>query len=399
MLGFSRRSLRPALAAAHRITLWLLRPLNLYLCWTRRGVKYPDSVLHVSYMVHIPYHTTRILRRHGWKADFLAVGESTTWNRSDFVKPGNWRLSLPLREFALFWSVVARYEVIHLHFMITMSATGWELEFLKRMGRKIVVHYRGCEIRDRERNMALHPEINICQRCDYDATVCRHPVNQMRRGLARRYADHVLVTTPDMKDFLPDAEHFPFFAPEAEPAAVADRAAPAGSGGGFRIVHVTNHPGIEGTFEILAVIDRLKEKGHVIDFVFLRGVPHARVLEEYRGADLAIGKMKMGYYANAQIESMAMGVPTITYIRPGFVTQEMQDSGFILTSLPELERTLEFYLTHPEALAAKRRLARASVLRLHDNAKLAKRLIALYVDLRDGPGVRGRTQPAGAGGR
>ena len=380
-----RRSLRPVLAAAHRAVLGLLRPVNLLLCRLRRHATYPDSVLHISYMVHIPWYTTRILRRHGWKADYLAIGRSPYWDRSDFTVPGDWRLSRSLREFLLLWTVIARYEVVHLHFMITMSESGWELEYLKRMGRKIVVHYRGCEARDRERNMALHPAINICQRCDYDATICRHPVNRLRRELARRYGDHVLVTTPDLRDFVPEAEHLPFFSPEVESAPAEEP--PPLAGRAFRIVHVTNHPGIEGTEEIRAAIERLRQKGHDIEFVFLRGVRHEQVLEAYRGADLAIGKMKMGYYANAQIESMAMGVPTLTYVRPEFVTPELEDSGLLLTTLPALESTLEHYLTHPEALAAKRRVARASALRLHDNARIAGRLIDLYSRLRDRAGA------------
>jgi len=84
---------------------------------------------------------------------------------------------------------------------------------------------------------------------------------------------------------------------------------------------------------------------------------------------------------------MAMGVPALTYVRPEFVTPELEDSGLILTTLPALESTLEHYLTHPEALAAKRRMARASALRLHDNARIAGRLIGLYSRLRDGAGA------------
>ena len=108
------------------------------------------------------------------------------------------------------------------------------------------------------------------------------------------------------------------------------------------------------------------------------GVPHERVLSELATADLAIGKMKMGAYANAQIESMAMGVPTVTYVRPEFVTPDLEHSGFILTSLGKLEDTLDFYLRNPDALEAKRRIARDSILKLHDNDRLAARLIAIY---------------------
>ena len=93
--------------------------------------------------------------------------------------------------------------------------------------------------------------------------------------------------------------------------------------------------------------------------------------------------MKMGYYANAQIESMVCGVPAVTYVRPEFITPEMEESGLILTDLARLEQTIEFYLTHPDELAKKRDKARSSILRLHDNKKLATKLIGFYRQLLD----------------
>jgi len=360
--------------------LWVLHPLNLYLARRKRGVKHPDSVLHISYMVHIPYYTTRLLRRFGIRADYLAIGASPVWHQCDFQKkPSPLSALVAWEEFRLLWRVVAKYEIIHLHFMICLSELGWELPLLKKMGRKIVVHYRGCEARDRKRLTALHPRMNICQQCDYDA-FCETKSCGRRRALARKYGDYFLVTTPDLKDFVPEAEHLPFFAPEIE----EEPAPPArlNSDRIFKIVHVTNHPGLEGTDQIRDAVERLREKGHAIHFVFLRGVPPDQVIREYRDADLAIGKMKMGWYANAQIESMALGVPTITYVRPEFMTDELRDSGFIFTTLEGLEQTLEYYLTHPEELEKKRRIARSSILRLHDNAKLCRRLIDLYASLK-----------------
>jgi len=105
----------------------------------------------------------------------------------------------------------------------------------------------------------------------------------------------------------------------------------------------------------------------------------------------------MGAYANAQIESMAAGVPTLTYVRPEFVTPELEASGFSLTSLENLENTLDFYLRNPEALEEKRRIARESILRLHDNDLLAKRLIGIYERLKftaGRPGQRYVPNPA-----
>jgi hypothetical protein len=242
------------------------------------------------------------------------------------------------------------------------------------MGRQIVVHYRGCEIRDSALNQRLHPGMNICQECEYSPRPCATRVNRRRRQLAARYGSAFLVTTPDMRDFVPAAVHVPFFVTRAD--ARAERSTRLD--GAFRIVHATNHPGIEGTRHIRKAIEEAQRRGHRIEYVELTGVPHDHVLRELATADLSIGKMKMGYYANLQIESMAAGVPTITYVRPEFVTDDLRASGFILATLETLADVLDHYLSHPELLAEKRRIARDSILTLHDNARIAEEYKALY---------------------
>ena len=157
--------------------------------------------------------------------------------------------------------------------MVTATRSGWEVPLLKRMGRRLVAHFRGCEVRDRERNMAMHPAVNICQECDYDPLPCKASYNIARRALARAHADAVLVTTPDLKDFAPGAEHMPFF---LSPDVQSSTPAPA-AGRPFVIVHATNHPGIEGTRYIRDAIDRLRAKGHRIEFRFFSGARHQEV--------------------------------------------------------------------------------------------------------------------------
>jgi hypothetical protein len=378
MVPLKRRLWRILLSVGERAARLLIAPANWAMARFFAPPPHANSVLHISYMVHIPYHAVRHLRRAGMRADYLAIGRNPHWDKADFVFQPSW--AAPLRvfqEFWTFWRVVARYETVHAHFMYTLSPDGWELPILKRLGRKLVVHFRGCEARDRVRNMALHPACNICTECDHSPWICTTPLAMARRALARRYGDLVLVTTPDMLDFNPDAQHFPFFAP----ADIVARERQPGSGRPFKIVHVTNQPGIEGTRHIEAAVARLKARGFAIEFVWMHDRRHEDVMAALADADLAIGKMKMGYYANAQIESMAMGVPTITHVRDEFMTDELRSSGFIFASLDSLEATLEHYLRHPEALAAKRARARDSILALHDNRALAGRLVQQYAAL------------------
>jgi glycosyltransferase involved in cell wall biosynthesis len=356
-------------------------PLNYLLSKAREKKVYPKSVLHISYMVHIPYNMAKTLRKGGLKADYLAVGTAgPTWNKSDFhLIPSRWPPVRAIQEFVMLWKVVAKYQIIHSHFMIMLSQSGWELPLLKKMGRRIVVHYRGCEIRDKDVNMSLHPESNICEECDY-AAYCISDGFREKRRLASKYGDAFLVTTPDLKEFFPKAIHLPFFVPEI-PLKLGGKS-PAKKKDGITILHVTNHPGIEGTEDIERVIERLQKKGYFINFVFLKGISYDRVLMELSMADLSIGKIKMGYYANFQIESMLMGVPAITYVREEFLNEDLKESGFIFADLNGLEETIKDYLDNPDKLEQKKRIARDSILRLHDNEKIAKRLISIYDNTR-----------------
>lgn len=377
------RLLVPAEAFVYHVTLAALMPVNLLLArlFARRYV--PGAVLHISALVHVPYYTVRILREHGVHADYLAVGDSPWWNESDFhYQPRRLGVISVLHEMWWVWRVVRRYEIIHSHFIVTVSRTGWEWPLLRRMGRLIVVHYRGCEIRDREQNQRLHPDLNICQECDYNPRPCASPLNVRRRRLAARWGQAFLVTTPDMKDFAPQAVHLPFFVTRPDAATDPLRRR---DGRPFKIVHATNHPGIEGTRQIRAAIDEVRRRGHEIDYVELTGVAHERVLRELADADLSIGKMKMGYYANLQVESMVAGVPAVTHVRPEFMTGELEASGFIFATMSTLADVLEFYVSHPDALAAKRAKARDSMLALHDNARIAQEYKTIYARLRREP--------------
>ena len=378
MIAWLKRLLLQLEAAGYAVTVWVVSPINWLLSRALAGRVKPGSVLHVSVMVHVPAYMVQILRENGINADYLAVGRSPWWRESDYqFHPTRVPVLSVLKEMWWVWRVVARYEIVHSHFMVTVSRAGWEWPLLRQMGRKLVIHYRGCEIRDRDRNMAMHPRSNICQECDYRPYVCRTPFNTARRPLAARHGSAFLVTTPDMKDFVPAAQHIPFFVTRPNPPKAIARA-----GRRFKIVHATNHPGIEGSRQIRAAVDALIARGHAIDFIELNGVTHDRVLAELADADLSVGKMKMGYYANLQVESLAAGVPAVTCIREEFVTDAIKASGLILASLDTLEAVLEHYLTHPEELARKKASARDSVLALHDNATIADQYKALYARLR-----------------
>lgn len=337
------------------------------------------DVLHISYNVHIASNTNNILKNNGIDSYYMSVGKFNE-QESDchlrFSKNPFIRIFQELKSFRL----MSEFKVIHSHFGLMPSRTGWEYDLLRKSGTKFVYHARGCKSRDYKKNLELQPDPlkNICAQCDYNREPCTDYISNLRRARTLRCTDRVIATTPDLLDFLPDkSTHMPFFSPDIDTSTWKD----FDFEGGVNIIHVTNHPGIEGTEEIIKIIKELKNEGLKINFEFLQGVPNDLYLEKLKCSHLNIGKMKMGYYANAQIESMAFGVPAVTYIRDEYLTDSINDSALIVCDLNNLKNTLREYVLDTNLILEKRKKCVSTIEKLHNNQVLAQKYNEIYKSL------------------
>tara|TARA_B100001971_G_scaffold129103_1_gene119076 strand:- start:128177 stop:129274 length:1098 start_codon:yes stop_codon:yes gene_type:complete len=338
--------------------------------------KIENKVLHVSYNVHIAINTKTILNNNGVNAHYMSIGKFNG-HESDFhISLSKNPLIRVYQELKAF-RIISKYKVVHTHFGLMPSRTGWEYKLLKKRGIKVVYHARGCNSRDWQKNFKLQPDPlkNICFDCDYNKVPCSNYIGNIRRTNALKVSDRVIATTPDLIDFLPSgAEHMPFFSPDVE----SEEWRPFDFSNGVNIIHVTNHPGIEGTSEIVKAIDELKKEGLKINFEFLQNVPHHEYISKLKNAHLNIGKMKMGYYANAQIESMAHGVPAITYIRDEYLNSKLVDSALIICNLHTLKQTIRDYVNNKDMILDKRSKCKDTISLLHNNKALSKQYSRIY---------------------
>jgi glycosyltransferase involved in cell wall biosynthesis len=353
-----------------------------------RRVPVRGSVLQIGFPIHVVYQQSELLKQNGVRSRFLAINDSPAWDRRDFLFHQTWGEANAIRaiwrEALCLLRVMNRFEVLHFHNGRCISRNGWLVKQWRALGRPIVVHWRGCDIRNYHRNVALHPAQNICQACDYDR-LCLSDDFVHWQQLFRSQAHVHLVTTPDLKDFIPEAHHLRFTLPVddmIDPAPEEPAPGRPGKDRPLKIIHITNHPGIEGTREIEAAIERLRSRGYAIEFTWLHGVSFDEVAKAYAEADLTIGKMKMGHYANAQIESLYAGVPCITHVREEYLTDDIRESGLILSQLEKVEETILELIENPDILREKRRISRASIARLHDGDAIAQRLSEIYDEAR-----------------
>ncbi|MBF0323976.1 MAG: hypothetical protein HQL42_02785 [Alphaproteobacteria bacterium] len=359
----------------------VMLPLNLAIALVMRFFCRRGTVAHIGGLYHLHYQYVEVLRSRGVPATFFAVGPERRWRIADHHLPDLQWLFLDLfRDMWFFWRYLARHEVIHSHCLIGLSHYQWEFLVLKVMGRRLVGHFRGCEGRERAAMRTAEGEAGICQECDYFPNyLCEFQENRRRRLVARHLCDALLVTTPDLLDLWPTARHLPFFLPVDAPAEISERPAwTPDCGRPLTIVHVTDQPGIEGSEEIRRCLARLRNAGLPIEFRHVTGASRDEVYAALAEADLSIGKMRMGYYANAQIEAMIMGVPTVTWVRDDLRSPELEDSGLIICTLPKLEETVRGLIENPDLLAAKKRIARDRVVQMHGVDSIVSGLYDAY---------------------
>jgi len=336
------------------------------------------SVLQVSVMSTKPYMVSRVLRACGLRSDYYALNTD-----AGHLNLG-WDYSLPTslsplqhlrRAWQDLWAVFSRYDVIHYHFNSTLLWDGAELPFLRQLGKVIVFHFRGCDLRQRRINNLRNPDLNCCQECDYPVGFCDTPDQRRRLKLAQEYGDLFFVTTPDLLDFFPNAEYLPFIAPYGvELDAIAPSPKTAGV---FRVVTSSNHHGLDGTAYIRDAVLRLQNEGRLLELVEVHGMPYHQALSVYKSADLFAGKLRMGYYNNANIECMMLGVPCMSYIRTPYLKQ-IPDCPIINTRPETVYDRLKEYLKRPEELKRIGALGPEFVRKYHDPIRLANHLIFRY---------------------
>jgi hypothetical protein len=348
------------------------------------------SVLQISILSHKPFMLSRALRMEGLKSDCLMLnvgaGKGILNVGWDYAMPADLRpVTRWLLEHYYLWTVLARYDVIHSHFKTFLSHTGWELPYLKRLGKVLVFHSRGCDVRHRSLNMRLQPELNCCQECEYPVGSCDTPYQRQQVGIMRKYGDVFFVTTPDLRDFVPGSEHIPFIHPmgvDVESIVPVPRDPAL-----FRVVTSSNHHGLDGTRFIRAAVERLQREGRAIELIEVSQMPYREALAVYKSADVYVGKLRMGYYNNANIETMMLGVPNMSYIRDDF-RAIAPDCPIIVTRPDTVYDRLQYYIDRRDELRAIGARGPAFVQAHHEPQQIVRHMITRYNEAKAGGGNR-----------
>lgn len=271
---------------------------------------------------------------------------------------------------------LGRYDVYHFHFGRTLVPPhNPDLPLYRVTGGRVVFHYHGCDIRNRAHMLRTHTHA-ACTECD---PFC-HPARQRAIGrAAAKHADLEFVSTPDLLESAPRAEHLPVAIDLADYAPQPVRKTPK------LVLHAPTNRLIKGTRYVEAAFEALRPRFPGVEFRTVERMPWHALRALMAEADVVVDQVFMGWYGMVAIEAMALGRPALCYIRPDFEPRLVGDA-IVRTTKETLADDLARVLGEAdrEDLGAR---GRAFVERENAAPAIARRLIAAYERL---------LEPAGA---
>lgn len=146
------------------------------------------------------------------------------------------------------------------------------------------------------------------------------------------------------------------------------------------LLHVPTSPEVKGTKYILAAVENLKKKGLQFEFKMLRRLTQSEFYNHLAHCDVYIDELRLGGHGVTAVESMAMGKPTISYIREDLISHYPQDLPLVNANPDTIERTLERLVLEPKSRfdigSASRRYAE----KYHDAEIIINDMSSIYLE-------------------
>ncbi len=302
------------------------------------------SVLHVGDIAGVPQELSRAQRRMGWKSDIMTFQPHQFEYQVDIYRPT--KMPFPLKyieKMRSFSRVMSDYDILHFHWS-SVVPFGFDLPFWKRRGKQIIMHHHGDDVR--------------------------------RKGEGRLYnkfADAILVSTPDLLQWSPRATWLPnpIDLRRYQYVGTEDHE------GNIRILHAPSDRNVKGTDHVIQAVKSLKEEGYEIELDLIEGMPHREAVEHYRQADIVVDQLLVGWYGMLAIECMALGKPVCVYIKDELKSY-LPEAPLIATSPKSLKEDLKILIEDPPLRRKVGAKARSFADQVHDADKIAVRLAGIY---------------------
>lgn len=328
---------------------------------------------------------TAIDKLPGFSARSLQVTSSSFGYRPDMIFPLT-RGSVEIFQEAM-RAVVNDFDIFHLHFRGFFHDSrkvgfpvGLDLLALKAANKRLVIHFRGSEVRLQSVFQAKSPFNYVDE--DAEGTVSKFPEPQKRMfiELASAIADRVFVTDHELATYVPGAH-------------IVERAIDLKKWGYVGVtptprplvIHAPSRRGVKGTASVLQAVENLRKRGVEFEFLLIEGMPNDEARKVYERADIVVDQLRIGWYGVLAVEAMALGKPCISYVRDDLVEHLGDELPLAIANPNTIEMVLEDLILDFEKRKKISLRARAYCEAVHSDEAVALKLARHYEEIWQSP--------------
>ena len=299
-------------------------------------------------IAEIPWENVQALRRKGVDARLVVFERGKLHPEADWdLERGGGLVRRQLTQLAAFARLAPQTDVFHFYFGLTLVPKSVQFPSLHLLRKKSVFHYLGSDIRGKTREQLAYGK-----RADAEIVGSYDAIRWVPEA-------HVIPPGLDLRPFTP-------VPPSDNPRPL--------------VVHAPSSREKKGTQHVIEACAQLP-----VELDIVEGVPHDVARERYARADIVVDQLNAGWHGVFALESMALGKPVVTYLKPDVVERSAEGYGIRIPIVPATKETLvEALLPLIEQPALRREIgaqSRAYVERVHDIDRVADRLVDLYRSL------------------
>lgn len=274
----------------------------------------------------------------------------------DFNKIG--LLSGRLRKLSYLTSILSKFNLLHIHKGFSLFHNAIDLKLASLVGKKIIIHYRGSEIRDDMQATFLKP--NVIKKITNEAS----------------FANKVLVKDGQLseliKPYIPNICVFPNI---VDIKSISPLKGNIDQHKKLKVVHIPSNPLVKGSEIIRAQMLKIKD---IVDYEELSALTHEQVLKKYSESDIIIDQILTGTYGNASLEGMALGVTVLNYLNPTFTQYEPATPPIININESTLCDMIIHINNNRQILIDANKQGKEFIEKFHSYEVVGKKLIELY---------------------
>lgn len=310
------------------------------------------SILFISPDYHCSFIYRDELRHLGWKADiFVRSGypEKLLYSDQDILRTPkinsiNWVskyvnfllskvymvLLLPKYKYYFYYGAINQIDFLGNKLGLNkIFGEGFSLFlWLQKLFRRKVIHVgSGCLEVETRKNFSKLDDGNVCNNCGWGSVVCNDENNIPRFNIIRKYVDlSVGLGSLDSSQY--KATHFKYKAIDLDlwhPNLDIPKQFKLPATENLRILHSffkqnreNDGLNIKGSPFVLDAIDRLKQEGHKVEYMYITDVPSKHMRYYQVQADIVVEQLIYGWWGSTFVETSSLGKPVICYLRPAW---------------------------------------------------------------------------------